>query len=445
MIKLDIEKYRIPKTTPLIVGVSSGPDSMALLHLLSKTKYKIICTHINHNVRKQSKKEEQYLKDYCTQNNIIFESTTIKEYKENNFENEARTYRYKFYEEVMQKYNTNYLFLAHHGDDLIETVLMKITRGSNIEGFIGIREISINNVENKKYYIIRPLLCYTKDDLIKYNKENNIKFFIDKTNKKNICTRNRFRNKILPLLKKEDINIHKKFLSYSKILQEYDSFVKRETILAKNNVYANNILYIEKFKTIDPLIKKSVIYDILKDIYHNKSNIIKEVHIESILRLTENPNPNKRLLLPQNVEIIKQYDEIKIKDTQKDEIKDYKILLNDKVEINDIIIEKTAKTYANGNDICKLNSRYIELPLYIRNRKKGDYIEPLGLSGRKKIKNIFMEKKIPSDERDSYPLLVDNNDNILWVPNLKKSKFNSTNNENYDIILRYKRKEEKNE
>lgn len=445
MIKININKYKIPPDIPLVVGVSSGPDSMALLHILSKTKYKIICTHINHNVRRQSQKEEQYLKEYCKQNNIIFESTTIKEYKENNFENEARKYRYKFYEDIMQKYNTNYLFLAHHGDDLIETILMKITRGSNIEGFIGIKEVSINNNENKNYYIIRPLLPYTKEDLINYNKNNDIKYFIDKTNKEDICTRNRYRNKILPLLKKEDQNIHKKFLSYSKILEEYDNYIKKETAIIKQDVFINNILYIEKFPKLDLLIKKNIIYDILKDIYKNKNNIIKEKHIENILKLVESNKPNAKLLLPQNIEVIKQYDKIKITPKLKEEIKNYKLPLNDKIEINNIIIEKVSKTNENGNNICKLNSKNVKLPLYIRNRKQGDYIEPLGLSGKKKIKDIFIEKKILPQKRNTYPLLVDSNDNILWVPNLKKSKFNTTNDENYDIILRYKRKEEKDE
>lgn len=443
MIKININKYKIPQDIPLVVGVSSGPDSMALLHLLSKTKYNIICTHINHNVRRQSQKEEQYLKEYCKQNNIIFESTTIKEYKENNFENEARKYRYKFYETIMQKYNTNYLFLAHHGDDLIETILMKITRGSNLEGFIGIKEISINN--NKNYYIIRPLLPYTKEDLINYNTTNNIKYFIDKTNKEDICKRNRYRNKILPLLKKEDQNVHKKFLTYSKILEEYDNYIKKETTIIKKEVFINNILYIEKFQNLDLLIKKNIIYDILKDTYKNKNNIIKEKHIENILKIIESSKPNAKILLPQNIEVIKQYDKIKITPKSNDEITSYKLPLNDKIEINNIIIEKVIKTNENGNNICKLNSKNIKLPLYIRNRKQGDYIEPLGLSGKKKIKDIFIEKKILPEERNTYPLLVDSNDNILWVPNLKKSKFNTTNNENYDIILRYKRKEEKDE
>ena len=126
----------------IVAGISAGPDSMCLLHLLQSKTNNIVVCHINHNVRKQSKKEEEYLKQYCKNNNLIFESMTINNYKENNFENEARKKRYNFYEEILKKYNSHKLFLAHHGDDLIETVLMKIIRGSNIEGYSGIKKIS---------------------------------------------------------------------------------------------------------------------------------------------------------------------------------------------------------------------------------------------------------------------------------------------------------------
>ena len=193
----------------IIVGVSAGPDSMALLHMLiNNTSKKIICTHINHNVRKQSNEEEAFLKKYCIDNNIIFESMKITDYKENNFENEARKKRYEFYEKILNKYNSHTLLLAHHGDDLIETVLMKIIRGSNLEGYAGIKTYS----KQKNYTIIRPLLNLTKEDIIKYNQENKIKYYIDNTNNNDKYTRNRIRLNILPLLKKENKNIHMKFL-----------------------------------------------------------------------------------------------------------------------------------------------------------------------------------------------------------------------------------------
>ena len=141
--KLDylITSLNIPNDKYLIVGVSSGPDSMALLDLLKKNcKQSIVCTHINHNIRESSKEEELYLKEYCKKNNIIFECKKIDSWEKNNFEAEARTKRYEFYEQILNKYHSHTLFLAHHGDDLIETILMKIIRGSNLEGYAGIKK-----------------------------------------------------------------------------------------------------------------------------------------------------------------------------------------------------------------------------------------------------------------------------------------------------------------
>ena len=157
-----ITKY-LTDDSYVVVGCSAGPDSMALLSMMIEYKKdKIVCCHINHNVREESKKEEEYLRDYCQKKGVIFETMMIGSFHENNFENEARKKRYAFYEEILNKYHSKYLFLAHHGDDLIETVLMKIVRGSNITGYSGIKETSYVN----GYYIIRTFLDSTKDDLI---------------------------------------------------------------------------------------------------------------------------------------------------------------------------------------------------------------------------------------------------------------------------------------
>ena len=196
-----LKNYQNIKDEYIVVGVSSGPDSMALLHILKNNlKNKIVCAHINHNVRKESNEEEKYLKKYCQDNNITFECMKIEKYEKKNFENEAREKRYTFYGKILNKYHSHYLFLAHHGIDLIETILMKIKRGSNLEGYAGIREVS--TLDN--YKIIRPLLSLTKKDLIQYNKDNNIKYYVDHTNSDTKYTRNRYRMNIIPLLEEED-------------------------------------------------------------------------------------------------------------------------------------------------------------------------------------------------------------------------------------------------
>lgn len=424
----------------VVVGVSTGCDSMALFHyLINNTSQKIICAHINHNVRKESNEEEEYLRNYCLENNIIFETIKLTNYQENNFENEARKKRYAFYEKLLKKYNTKYLFLAHHGDDLIETILMKIARGSNIEGYAGLKKI--NKV--KDYYIIRPLLEYTKKDILEYCQNHKITYFDDISNTNTQYTRNRYRQNILPLLKKEDEQIHKKFLKYSKTLLEYQEYVEKTANDFLKKVYNKNTLDLIKFKNIDPFIQKNILYILLNDIYNNQSNITKEKHIENILKIINSNKPNLQINLPHNIVVIKSYNSLKFK---KDiQTKSYIIPLKSYNEIGNIILKIEKFENSDGNDICRLNKKNIKLPLYIRNRKNGDYIILKGLNQKKKISDIFIEKKIPKEKRNNYPLLVDDNDNILWIPNIKKSKFNSSKNEMYDIIIKYCEKEENDE
>lgn len=421
----------------VVIGVSAGPDSMCLLDLLQKKTKKIVVCHINHNVRKESIEEEEYITKYCQDKNIILEKTTINNYQENNFENEARKKRYMFYEEILKKYNSKTLLLAHHGDDLIETILMKISRGSNLEGYAGIKEIS--NVKN--YQIIRPLLKYTKEDIINYNKSNNIKYYNDSSNQSTNYTRNRYRLNILPLLKKEDKNIHKKYLKYSKTLIEYDDYIKREVKRNINNVYKDNIINIDNLNKLDTFLIKNILYNIMNNIYQNKNNIITDRHIQNIISLLNNTKPNIKIDLPNNKEIVKEYNKLIIKDKTSD-IKNYKIEFNDKIEIENLIIEKIESEDDDSNSVCRLNSKDITLPLYIRNREDGDYIILKGSNNRKKIKEIFIEKKLPLKKRNNYPLLVDSNNNIIWIPNIKKSKFCNKKSENYDIIIRCNERKE---
>lgn len=414
---------------------------MALLHyLINNYKDKIIVAHINHNVRKQSNTEELFLSNYCKDNNITFECMKITEYKENNFENEARKKRYKFYKEILTKYNSTYLFLAHHADDLMETIIMKIIRGSNINGYAGIKKISYQD----NYYIARPFLDYTKQDILEYIKKYNITYYDDYTNKDITYTRNRIRHNIIPLLKKEDINIHKKFIKYSNTLNEYNDYINYEIDNIIKDIYINKTLYLDKFNTLHPFIKKNILYHILNNIYNNKDNIVKDIHIKNTLNIINNPRPNITINLPNNIYVTKEYNILIF--SNKYNIGSYNIKFNKKVSINNFTIEQIENTSLNGNDICRLNSNEISLPLYIRNKKDGDYIELLGLNKKKKVKEIFIECKIPIRQRNNYPVLVDSKNNILWLPNLKKSKFNKKINEKYDIILKYiTNKEENNE
>ena len=206
-------KELLDKESSIVIACSGGPDSMCLLHVINSLKENlnltIICAHVNHGLRIESENEAKFVKDYCDKNNIIFEYMKIEKYKNNKFsEEEGRQKRYLFFESVIDKYKASYLMTAHHGDDLIETILMRIVRGSNLKGYAGINRIS----KNDKYSILRPLLNLNKEDILKYLKKNDIKYVIDNSNDDEKYSRNRYRKRVLPFLKHEDKNIHLKFI-----------------------------------------------------------------------------------------------------------------------------------------------------------------------------------------------------------------------------------------
>ena len=138
----DIKK-EIKDNYSLIVATSGGPDSMCLLNLLLNLKkeknLKLVCAHVNHNLRDESKEEAKMVKDFCTGNNITYEHYEIKEYN-GNTEDYARKQRYSFFEKLIKKYQAKYLLTAHHGDDLMETILMRLARGTNLDGFKGFKK-----------------------------------------------------------------------------------------------------------------------------------------------------------------------------------------------------------------------------------------------------------------------------------------------------------------
>lgn len=421
----------------VVVAVSGGPDSMALLHLLIKVKkaidINVICAHVNHNVRNESDDELIFVENYCIQNGVIFESMKIEEYGDDNFHNEARNKRYQFFKGITEKYNSKYLFTAHHGDDLMETILMRIVRGSTLRGYSGFAKI----VKTEDYTIVRPLIEVTKDEILKYDKIHKINYVTDKSNFKDVYTRNRFRKYIVPEFKKEDKNVHKKFYKFSKILQEYNEYIDRQVEKKLKKIFIQGVLNIELFMKEEKLIQKKIIYYILEHIYQDDLMLINDHHVELIYHLMNTAKANATIYLPNGLKAIKAYENITF---AFEEIKtnDYDIELDNFINLpNGKNIEIVKKTSLTDNSVCFLLSQDIKLPLHVRNRRNGDKMAIKGMLGSKKINDIFIDSKIEKHERDLWPIVTDSNGTIIWLPNLKKSKFDRTNDEKYDIILKY--------
>ena len=426
----------------VVIALSGGPDSMALLHLLIRLRKEkninIVCAHVNHNLRVESEDEKIFVENYCKENNLIFEYMKIENYENGFNENVARKKRYIFFDNIVNKYKSKHLLTAHHGDDLIETILMRISRGSNLKGYSGFSLIS----DRKNYKLVKPLIYYTKDDIELYLKENNIPYVIDNTNLKNEYTRNRYRHNILPFLKEENRNVHLKYLKFSETLEKYDNYINSVVNSVFEKVYSNNVLNITKYLKLEDLIKEKVLNKILYCIYGDDITLIGDNNIIEINKLINSKKPNLSCELPNNIIIVKEYDKLSFNKNVCGN-KDYCKELVNGLEIENGIFEFLDSEDSNSNYICRLDSNDIDMPLYVRNRKNGDFIDIKNMNGKKKVKDIFIDEKIPYNKRNNVPIVVDSNDNIIWIPGVKKSKYNKDKTEKCDIIIRYAIKEEK--
>lgn len=421
----------------IAVGVSGGPDSMALLDLVIRLKSElnliVIVCHVNHNVREESKIEEEYLRKFSKDQGLVFEFMKILNYGDDNFHNEARTIRYNFFDKVCKEHDAKFLMTAHHGDDLIETILMRIVRGSTLKGYSGFSKI----IEKDDYTILRPLIMVTKNELTKYCEDKNIKYFVDNSNMKDVYTRNRYRKYVLPFLKSEDEMVHEKFLKFSETLMEYNNYVTREMNEVINKVFKNGLLNIEKFLDLDHLIQTKIIYNILERIYGDDLFIVNNTHVNLIFDVINGTRPQLMVHLPNNVKVFKSYGSVEF--GYDDEVNDaYEIEISTLVNLPDgKNIEKINESVDTSNNVTRLCSREVVLPLYVRTRRNGDKMEVKGMKGHKKVNDIFIDNKVSSKKRNVWPIVCDASNKIVWLPGLKKSIFDKERQEEYDIILKY--------
>ena len=418
----------------VIAAISGGPDSIYLLELLEQfqTKFKIVVAHVHHNLRKESDEEALKLEKYCRDNNLIFEMMKIEKYPDDKFSEEsARKIRYSFFNKIIEKYNSDTLFTAHHGDDQVETILMRLTRGSSLKGYAGIEMIS----NDRSYKIVRPLLYLTKEEIISYLDNKNLWYAVDKTNTDLKYTRNRYRKNILPELKNENSNVHNKFNEFSEKLLLADKYIRKQANTFYKEFVVDNDINIVEFNKLERILKLYIIEEYLKNIYKNDINLINNKHIDIIINKMSQ-NKNVIFDLPNNKKAQIEYNNFKICD-ELEKVR-YEYEFNDNVKLpNGKVIYIDNQTNLTNNFVIHLNSNDIKLPFIVRTRKNGDFMVVKNMSGRKKINDIFIDSKIPKHLRDSYPIVTDSTGEIIWIPGIKKSHLDRKKEQKYDIILKY--------
>ncbi|MEA3319965.1 MAG: tRNA lysidine(34) synthetase TilS [Bacillota bacterium] len=441
-----IDKYDLlPANSTVVVGVSGGADSMGLLHYLDSIKeakrLKLVVAHVDHMFRgAESEEDMKFVKQHCDKRSLLFEAEQInvsayQKEKKLTVQVAARECRYAFYEKVMKKYHADFLALGHHADDQVETILMRLGRGSSMTGYAGILP--------KRAFgdgvIIRPFLTVTKSEIMEYLTVYDVPFRHDPSNDKDTYRRNRLRHHILPILKEEFPGLHERFQAFSEQIQESEQYIealmeKEWIAVIKSKAINRVILDTKPLLLMAKPLQRRGIQLILNYLYNNEiPPSLSSIHIDNLLSLLESEHPSGRLHFPNGLQVIKSYNECILTFDEDKRDKAYKHMLEVPGNValpTDFMITSEIQTQEQPQDV-KENQAVIDLskvalPLYVRTRLDGDRMKLKGTNGSKKIKSIFIEGKIPLQQRELWPLIVDANHEILWIPMLKRSAFEAT-------------------
>ncbi|MBB6455262.1 tRNA(Ile)-lysidine synthetase-like protein [Salirhabdus euzebyi] len=422
----------------VLIAVSGGPDSSALLRFFANIRdrfqLKLVALSVDHLLRgEDSKQDVEYVKKLCEEWDIDFFSAAVdvpKYKKEKNMGTQlaARELRYSFFAEKMKEYDTPLLAMGHHGDDQVETMFMQLMRGSKPKGIPVKREFSNGN-------IIRPFLCLTKEEIKAYCDTYHIKPRYDASNEESVYTRNAFRLKVIPFLKSYNPIIHENLQLISQTVQEEEAFLfeQAENVRKEVVTYINNPIEahvnISQLRLYPRPLQRRTFHLILNYLYKNQKTDITSRHIESILSLLLSEKPNASVHLPNQLVAFRSYETLSftfekdkppfdfcsINPGETIKLPDGKLL---KVEI----INQSTKPDENSLKEFVCSATNISLPLIIRPRSKGDKLSVRGLGGHKKVKDIFIDQKIPKHMREQWPIVTDYEGRILWVIGLKKGE-----------------------
>ncbi|MBA7467237.1 tRNA(Ile)-lysidine synthase [subsurface metagenome] len=433
-VKKIIERYNMfSPGDRVLVGVSGGPDSVCLLHILNRCRKEMALSlhvvHINHGIRKrESKREEKFVSHLAGRMDlpITVKSLDVPSYarrKKLTVEEAARDMRYSAFERLAGKLNAKKIALGHTASDQVETVLMHLLRGSGPQGLSGIPPVR----KLGSSLIVRPLIEVNREEILSYLKKNNLTFCLDSSNRKTEYFRNRIRLKLLPLLRKNyNENIDGALLRLSEILKEENAYWERvvERVLGKvvSREAEKILIDFKRFLRYNVIVQRRVLYRLF-------GGIVSLSQIEAIRSLAQKSSQGKRIYLGKRFSVRKEGNFLIFSSSPerrfkkfnyplripgKNEIEGLNLTLNTRIVDFYPVSEKETNTAYF--DVNKINLK----KLLLRNRREGDRFKPFGLRGTKKLSDFFIDRKIPRRLRDRVPLLVEGED-ILWVVGIRRA------------------------
>lgn len=415
----------LPKNTPVLLALSGGADSSALLHLLNKDAqingFKLHAAHFNHQIRgEEAERDAKFSKEVCQKLNIPFhlgkaDIPSLAKQNGNSIEAEARAQRYAFFERVMRENEIEILATAHHAEDQIETIMLHILRGSGVNGICGMQECRTfaNNL-----YLTRPLLKAQKKDILALCNENKIDFVIDSTNDDTQYMRNALRHEIIPKLYELQPNLCEVFERLSTNAKDADTFINASASeFIQNECYEN--IPLTSFNKLFHVQKSKVLSIIFEERYGAS---LENVHINAIIELCQKGVPHSSISLPQKVCAKIENNELIFESKTKttNDVTFSPVPFLEGINCTDcgviIKIEKNPVQKSTDDHLSlDIKCESLDEDAHFRARNEGDVIFVGKMN--KKAKKLISEKKIPLDIRKILPILVSKNE-ILWIPSV---------------------------
>lgn len=414
----------------VVVAVSTGVDSMVLLDLLQRLpndlRPRLLVAHVNHELREQSTVEEAYLTAYCKQAGLALQVAHWPKatHPEHGVEEAARQFRYAFFKHLLTEYHATTVVTAHHANDLAETMLMKLTRGGQLDQLVGIRDQRLLGTGK----LVRPLLLFTKADLYRYARARDLRWFEDATNQELTVARNRYRHQIIPALERENPQLISHLLDYRNQLAELLAWRNQELAQLLANVQVDHHLQLSALQQL-PRFQQT---ELLR--YWLEQAGVTDLKAELIAQLCQALNntqkPQERFDLPGELILVKDYENCWLENinklpSQQQKAPTYMVKLGQQYPIDkqqEMLVTTTREDFATDDQVMEMWLAPDQLPLMLRPWQPGDHLRLRG-GGHQLVHRVLIDQKVAAAKRRTQLVLVDAQGMVVWLLGRKWSWF----------------------
>ncbi len=426
-VKQTIHKYQmLSGGERVLVALSGGPDSVVLLSVLKELQQEynlsLVALYINHGLRPEEVPQEiAFCENLCSDLSVEFshleiEPKALAEQKGLSLQEAARWLRYEALKAEALRQEAQRIATGHHGTDQAETLLLNLIRGSGMKGLGGIPPV--------RGIIIRPLIEVQKQDIEAYLKEKGLPYMTDSSNLQDHYLRNRIRKELIPVLERFNPSVVETLMRTAEVLRQENDFIdiqvnKTLMRLISRKTDQRIELFLSPLEVLDRVILRRVLRRAIDEVRGLRG--IGFHHIEQIIEFIYTARSGDRISLPGGYRVIKSYSTLIITSERPKRIKEKFLQLPGETTVEEALLVLSASVvdrvehFGDGRWEAVFDLDTVDLPLRVRPRKQADEFYPFGLGGRKKLQDFFVDEKVPRDDRDSVPLVVDASDRVLWV------------------------------